>query len=118
MNVFNKLSFLLEREQKKRLTFIFILMWLGVFLESFSIALILPLLAAVTQPNAIDIYPIVSGVSSFVGITTQKQLIIGSLALIIITYFANIGAKFIVMATIVEKIVIENKEYFIKLFSQ
>ena len=89
MNVLKKLSFLLERQQKKGLILIFILMWFGVFLESFSIALILPLLTAVTQPNAIDIYPIVSEVSSFVGITTQKQLITGSLALIIIAYFAK-----------------------------
>ena len=35
-----------------------------------------------------------------------------------IMYFAKIGAKFAVMATAVAKIVIENKEYFTKLFSQ
>ena len=35
-----------------------------------------------------------------------------------ITYFEKIGAKFAIMATIFAKIIIENKEYFTKLFSQ
>ena len=89
MNFFNKLSFLLDRQQKKGLVLIFILMWFGVFLETFSIALILPLLTAVTQPNVINIFPIITEVSSFVGITTQKQLVIGTLFLLIIVYFTK-----------------------------
>jgi len=89
MNVINKLSLLLERQQKVGLIFIFILMFVGMMFESLGIALILPLLTAVTQPNAIDIYPIVSEISSFVGITTQKQLIIGSLVAIMIVYFVK-----------------------------
>ena len=35
-----------------------------------------------------------------------------------ITYFAKIGAKFIIIEIIVAKITIENNEHFIKLFSQ
>jgi ABC-type multidrug transport system fused ATPase/permease subunit len=89
MNVINKLSFLLERQQKVGLIFIFILMFIGMVFESLGIALILPLLAAVTQPDAIDIYPMISEISSFVGITTQKQLIFGSLISIIIVYFVK-----------------------------
>ena len=87
MNFINKLSALLERQQKIGLIFIFMLMFVGMVFESLGIALILPLLTAVTQPDAIDIYPIVSEISSFVGITTQKQLIVGSLVAIVIVYF-------------------------------
>ena len=89
MNVINKLSALLERQQKIGLIFIFMLMFVGMVFESLGIALILPLLTAVTQPDAIDIYPIVSEISSFVGITTQKQLIVGSLVAIVIVYFVK-----------------------------
>ena len=89
MTVINKLSALLERQQKIGLIFIFMLMFVGMAFESLGIALILPLLTAVTQPDAIDIYPIVSEISSFVGITTQKQLIVGSLVAIVIVYFVK-----------------------------
>jgi len=89
MNIINKLSSLLEKKQKAGLIFIFILMFVGMVFESLGIALILPLLTAITQPNAIDVYPVVSEISSFVGVTTQKQLIIGSLVAIIIVYFVK-----------------------------
>ena len=59
MNVINKLSALLKRQQKIGLIFIFMLMFVGMVFESLGIALILPLLTAVTKPDAIDIYPIV-----------------------------------------------------------
>lgn len=90
MNVIIKLSALLERQQKIGLIFIFILMFVGMVFESLGIALILPLLTAVTKPDAIDIYPIVGEISSFVGITTQKQLIVGSLVAIVIVYFVKV----------------------------
>ena len=89
MNIINKLSFLLDRQQKRGLVFIFILMFVGMVFESLGVALILPLLAAVITPDAINTYPIVSEVSNFIGITTQKQLIIGSLVAIVIVYFVK-----------------------------
>ena len=89
MNIINKLSFLLDRKQKIGLVFIFILMFVGMVFESLGVALILPLLAAVIKPDAINTYPIVSEVSSFIGITSQKQLIIGSLVAITALYFVK-----------------------------
>ena len=89
MNIINKLSFLLDRQQKRGLVFIFILMFVGMVFESLGVALILPLLAAVLNPDSINTYPIVSEVSNFIGITTQKQLIIGSLVSIVAVYFVK-----------------------------
>ena len=87
MNMISKLSFLLEGPQKRGLVFIFILMLVGMVFESFGIALILPLLAAITQPNIIDTYPIVGEISALVGVSTQKQLIIVSIVAIVVAYF-------------------------------
>ena len=89
MNIINKLSFLLDRQQKRGLVFIFILMFVGMVFESLGVALILPLLAAVIKPDAINTYPIVSEVSNFIGITSQKQLIIGSLVSIMVVYIVK-----------------------------
>ncbi|MDC0075432.1 ABC transporter ATP-binding protein/permease [Candidatus Thioglobus sp.] len=87
MNIIKKLAFLLDRQQKRGLVFIFILMFVGMVFESLGVALILPLLAAVTKPDAINAYPIVTEVTNFIGITSQKQLIIGSLVSIMAVYF-------------------------------
>ncbi len=87
MNIIKKLSFLLDRQQKRGLVLIFLLMFVGMVFESLGVALILPLLVAVTKPDAINTYPIVSEVTNFIGITTQKQLIIGSLVSIMAVYF-------------------------------
>ena len=45
MNIIKKLSFLLDRQQKRGLVLIFFLMFVGMVFESLGVALILPLLA-------------------------------------------------------------------------
>jgi ABC-type multidrug transport system fused ATPase/permease subunit len=86
MDIIRKLNFLLGKSQKRRITFIFLLMLIAMVFESLGVALIIPLLLAITQPNIIDTYPILGEISSILGIDTQKQLIVATLLTLVIVY--------------------------------
>jgi hypothetical protein len=86
MDIIRKLNFLLGKSQKRSITFIFLLMLIAMVFESLGVALIIPLLLAITQPNIIDTYPILGEISSILGITTQKQLIVATLLTLVIVY--------------------------------
>ena len=86
MSIIRKLNFLLEKSQKRHLAFIFLLMLIGMVFESLGVALIIPLLLAITQPNIIDTYPILGEITSILGINTQKQFIVVCLLTIVIVY--------------------------------
>ena len=66
----------------------------------------------------IDLNEINALIKSFLIFKLAAKVIKFIIQKIKMTYLAKNGAKFIVIETIVAKTIIENKEHFIKLFSQ
>ncbi len=87
MNIINKLSFLLERSQKKGLILIFVLMLIGMVFESLSISLVLPLLVAISDPELFNKYPVALEVFSTLDINTYEQVVIFSIVILVSSYF-------------------------------
>jgi ABC-type multidrug transport system fused ATPase/permease subunit len=52
--IFSKLKILFNRRQKKQMFFLVVMMLIGAFLETISIALLIPAVEIVTDPDAIQ----------------------------------------------------------------
>lgn len=51
MSIFNKIWFVLDKEDKKRIFFLFFLMFFAMLIETFSIGLILPVISLIVDPS-------------------------------------------------------------------
>ena len=79
MNIFlniKKIISLLEREQKISLIFLFILMFLAMILETFSIVLILPALTIINDPEIVSKYIFLNKIYAIYGEPSQTKIII------------------------------------------
>ncbi len=87
MNIYKKIAFLLNAKQRKMIFVLFMLMLVGMVFETLGIALILPILAVITQKDFIDSYPIVGEFANFfVDNPTQEQIVIGGIIVMVGVY--------------------------------
>jgi hypothetical protein len=66
---------ILGRRERKLLFGILILMITGSILETFSLGLVVPVIALLTRPNYLENFP---GVDNFLGNPTDTQLVFGA----------------------------------------
>lgn len=91
MKVFFKLQALLTKSEKKGAIALLIMMVIGMFLEAFSIGLVVPLLTLMIQGNISQKYPFLDHLYSSTNHLTEYQLVIlGMLLLVSIYAFKNL----------------------------
>jgi len=73
---------LLSVPQRKKIAILFVFMLFGMVLETFGIALILPVLGIITNPNFLIDYPIAGNISAYFGSPTKIQLVVGSMIML------------------------------------
>ena len=59
--ILKKLNVLLDKKQKMQMAGLVVLMFIGAFLEAFSIAAIVPVVTIVLTPDAVEESKIISG---------------------------------------------------------
>jgi ATP-binding cassette, subfamily B, bacterial PglK len=86
MENIKKIISLLNASQHKEVAILFIFMLISMILETFSIALIIPVLASIANPNFLIDYPMAADISAFFGSPTKIQLVIGSMVILAVAF--------------------------------
>jgi ATP-binding cassette, subfamily B, bacterial PglK len=76
MGVFSKIRFILNNQQQKYFIVLFFLMLIGMVFETFGIALIFPILIAITKEGIIDSYPLFGSIISYFGLEPSRRDIV------------------------------------------
>ena len=77
---------ILGRRERKLLFGILILMITGSILETFSLGLVVPVIALLTRPNYLENFP---RVDNFLGNPTDTQLVVGAMIFLVVVYVAK-----------------------------
>ena len=78
--ILKRIIFLLNKNRKKQLIYVFILMCLSSFAEIFTIAAVLPFLKVIVDPNGLDNYQLISKYINLIGLViNQSQLFVCTL---------------------------------------
>jgi ATP-binding cassette, subfamily B, bacterial PglK len=87
VEIINKISFILTSKQRKFFYVLFILMLIGMVFETFGIALVFPILIAITQEGILDSYPLVGSIMTwFWDDPSRSDIVIFGVSLMIIVY--------------------------------
>ena len=89
ISALKKLNFLLTKRQRTALMVLSVLLFLGMLLEIFGLGVLIPGISILLDPLAFEKYPILSKLTLFLGLETQNQFIVFSLASILIIYFVK-----------------------------
>ena len=76
MEIYNKIRFILSHSQAKFFLLLFFLMLIGMVFETFGIAMIFPILIAITTEGVVDTYPIIGSIISSFGIDPSRRGIV------------------------------------------
>ena len=88
-----KLQELLEPDQIRTGALLIALMLFGMFLEMLGVGLVVPVLAIVTDPNAVARFPLLHSVSEFFGVASAAQL--AALVMLGLTVVYGVKALFL-----------------------
>ena len=77
---------ILNRRERRGLFVIFLLMLSGAVVEIFSIAIIIPVVAALSKPNYVSKFPFID---RFLGFPTDTEFVIWAMSLIVLVYIAK-----------------------------
>lgn len=86
MSNYRKFRQILTSEERKQLPVLLFLMFIGMAFETLSIGLIIPMLSLMTQGNLLETYPTLKLILHFFGETTQIQLVIGGILILLGLY--------------------------------
>lgn len=89
INTLKKLNFLLTKRQRTALMVLSVLLFFGMLLEIFGLGALIPGISILLDPLAFEKYPILSKLTLLLGLETQNQFIVFSLASILIIYFVK-----------------------------
>lgn len=84
--VLKKFSCLLEKGQKKRIVFLFVLMFIGALLETLGVGLMLPLISAVMQPDIIETNEMIKWVCDILDLHSHRTFVIACIATLIFVF--------------------------------
>lgn len=76
MDTITKIRYILNISQRKYFFVLFILMLIGMVFETFGIALIFPILVAITKEGILDSYPLFVSVMGFFGLEPSRRNIV------------------------------------------
>lgn len=86
ITLLHKVSYLFDRRQKRQLVGLGVLILIGGLLETLGVSLLLPVVSAFMDPEAIMENELVGKITAALGIQTSKQLIIYMLVVLIALY--------------------------------
>ena len=84
-----KINRLMDKKQKRQMSFLIFLMLIGAFLETMSVSLIIPVVTAVIQPDVLDRYKIVRDVCDALGIKDTITFTVVSMVSLIVVFIAK-----------------------------
>ena len=82
-----KLNYLLTKKQRTSLMALSLLLFIGMTLEVFGLAVLIPGISILLDPLIFEKYSILSRLADFFMLKTHNQFIFLSLNLILVTYF-------------------------------
>lgn len=86
VSMLHKVSYLFDRKQKKQILGLAVLILIGGLLETMGVSMLLPVVQAIMDPEAIMENELVGVVVDALGIQTSRQLIILMLGSLIAVY--------------------------------
>ena len=86
ITLLHKVSYLFDRRQKRQLVGLGVLILIGGLLETLGVSLLLPVVSAFMDPEAIMENELVGKITAVLDIQTSKQLIIYMLVVLIALY--------------------------------
>jgi ATP-binding cassette, subfamily B, bacterial PglK len=84
-----KLYEILSVQQRYHVLFLFVFMLIAMLLEAVGIGVVIPVIAFMTKANLGNEYPMLKPILAALGNPTQKELIIGSMLVLISLYFVK-----------------------------
>ncbi|MFM1761105.1 MAG: hypothetical protein RL478_715 [Actinomycetota bacterium] len=88
----------LDRQERRRLGWILLLMLVGTVLETVSLGLVVPLVGFLTRPNYLEQFP---RLNDFLGDPTETQFVVGAMSLLVFVYFVK--SAFLIWGTWVQR---------------
>jgi ATP-binding cassette, subfamily B, bacterial PglK len=89
-DTFDKLKFILTKNQRSSIIYLFFLMVVGAALETLGIGLVLPALILMVQADIASSYPILKPIISFLGYPSQSEIVIyGMMSLVLVYLIKN-----------------------------
>lgn len=76
LTTIKKLRAVLNKQQKRRIMILAVMIVIGGLLETFSVSLIFPLVTAITEKNAFVENPVIAGISKFFNIPDLRTFVI------------------------------------------
>ncbi|MDH4199607.1 MAG: ABC transporter ATP-binding protein/permease [Spirochaetia bacterium] len=96
MNTYKKIRAILTPKERKKMFFLFFLMFIGMWLETLGVGILFPVMVIMGQKDLTIRYPIVAPVVAYLGNPTQNQLIVGVLLVLVgIFFIKNLFLAFI-----------------------
>ena len=86
-NIFQQTWSIIPLDRKKKAIWIVFLLFLGMVFEVFSIALIVPFIAIILDPNFTENYPMIDYFKDLTGITQDSSLPFALTLLLIFSFF-------------------------------
>ena len=77
-DVFQKLLYIIPNKEKKKMSYIFLLILLGAFFETLGVSMIIPLMQAMLNPTQLLEIPVVGTILAYVHAESSKDIIIYS----------------------------------------
>jgi len=86
MGTIKKILFLLSKKQKKDLSILTILLFIGLIFEMVGLGILLPVIGILINNNVQETYPSIKPLLNFIGNPTKQELIILIMGLLIFVY--------------------------------
>ena len=87
MEILRKIRFILNHKQRKYFLVLFCLMIIGMGFETLGVALVFPILIAITKEGIVDSYPLIGSIISFFGVAPNRRgVIIFGVIIMIVAY--------------------------------
>lgn len=86
MSIIKKILFLLSKKQKKELSILTILLFIGLVFEMLGLGVLLPVIAILINNNIQEKFPVIIPLLKFIGNPSQQILVILIMTLLILVY--------------------------------
>ncbi len=87
MEILRKIRFILNHKQRKYFLVLFCLMIIGMGFETLGVALVFPILIAITKEGIVDSYPLIGSIISFFGVAPNRRgVVIFGVIIMIVAY--------------------------------
>lgn len=89
MTLLNKINFLLTPKQKKQLTFLALLLFIGILFEMLGLGILIPALGIMLKTDIGKNYPILQPFLEFLGNPTQVELVVIGMVTLVFIYLVK-----------------------------